>query len=682
MRHNHAFLQAPIWADMVQGVEDKLFALDETEMNHHHPGSHAEPASEVRPGPGEHLLRLLTTTDLHMNLDGYDYCADRPSLPIGMTRVGPLIATARHEAQQAGGSVVLVDNGDGLQGTPMADVMAERSDQPHPLMQVFDHLGYTALGLGNHDFNFGLDTLTQILKQAPCPVVVSNLRWLGGDAPDSLCDHLTITVEPVVNGARKPLTIGLLAFVPPEILVWDSHLLQGRVEVEDMLSCAARRVPDLRAGGCDLVVVLAHAGLGVPIHGLHSDDVLKTLASIDGVDALIGGHTHKRLPGCDHADMDEVDTAKGSVRGVPTVMAGHSGAYLGQIDLILDGHGPGWRCDRFDSRLIHVAPAGQPKRPEDPKLRKLLAPAQRLVRASLAKPVGHLSHHLHDYFGSFSTDPALEMIARANASALAGMLDGTEWQSLPMLSATAPQGSSFDAGGRGFSDIPPGPVSMRHVSDLCVFPDLLNAVVVTGRQIRDWLEQTASQFHRLQPGPTPQPLLNPHIPRYEFDVIFGLSYRIDVSRATLFAPSGRPKKPQAGRIRQLRHDGKPVRDEDRFVVALSSYRANGGGNVFGLRDVAPLDLPRMMISDAVVHYLRHPGARRHPLSTKDRYPWRFTPMPDTLVTVDTGLGAMTHLHDIPDMPVRQMRIDHPGKRIELTLELPRQPLQPAQAPRI
>ena len=639
-------------------------------MKHSRPEPESPGNLEALKDNGRHLVRILATTDLHMNLDGYDYCADRPSLPIGLTRLGPLIEAARNEAADVDGTVLTLDNGDGLQGTPMADVLAERSDVPHPLMRGFEYLGYSALGLGNHDFNFGMDALVDILEQAACPIVATNMRWTRRGPPSTWRDHVVIERSVDVFGEEKTLKIGLLGLVPHQVMVWDSHLIGDQIEIDDMLNSARFWVPKLKDMGCDLVIVLAHAGLGVPIQQPEPVDILKELADIDGVSAIIGGHTHKRLPGADHSDLPEVDTVHGSVRGVPTVMAGHSGAYLGQIDLILDGTEAGWRCEAFMSRLLEVSPKDKPPGREDPHLRELIAPSRKFVREELSAPVGQIAHHIHGYFGSFSVDSSMDLIARSSAQALRNLLRGTKWRDLPILAAISPQGASFEAGGRGYSDIPAGPVSLRHLSDLCAFPDALNALVLRGKDLSAWLEHSATIFERVVPGKHRQQLLRPSVPPYEFDVIFGLNYRIDPSKQARYTSSGETISRTSSRILDLEYAGQPVEENDLFVVALSSYRANGGGNIEGLRAATQIEVPRMLISDTVRAFLKSESGHRSDVWPTSRYPWQFAPLPDTSVIVETGHGALIHLDEIKGMTIRSVRSDLPGNRIELTLDFP------------
>ncbi|MCU9839892.1 metallophosphoesterase [Ruegeria sp. WL0004] len=180
-------------------------------------------------------LRILATSDLHMQLTGFDYYADRPEPAGGLTRLATLIDAAR--AEPGLDLTLLVDNGDSLQGTPMADLCVEHPGQPHPLMQAFDYLGYDAIGLGNHDFNYGLEVLDHTLRQASCPVVCSNAHRL--DGPASWVNDLLLRRHLKVSGTNVPLDIGIISVLPPQSVQWDAHHLLGRVEIADIAELPA-----------------------------------------------------------------------------------------------------------------------------------------------------------------------------------------------------------------------------------------------------------------------------------------------------------------------------------------------------------------------------------------------------------------------------------------------------------
>lgn len=140
-------------------------------------------AEELSPARVSGRLRVLATTDLHSHLLGHDYYADRADPAVGLSRVASLIAEERAAAAAQGDACILVDNGDGFQGAPLGDILPGHA-HPHPLAVAFSELAYDAVGLGNHDFDIGLDRLAQVLADVPCPVLCANLRAI---RPGSAC---------------------------------------------------------------------------------------------------------------------------------------------------------------------------------------------------------------------------------------------------------------------------------------------------------------------------------------------------------------------------------------------------------------------------------------------------------------------------------------------------------------
>ncbi|MFV0513626.1 MAG: bifunctional 2',3'-cyclic-nucleotide 2'-phosphodiesterase/3'-nucleotidase [Jhaorihella sp.] len=625
-------------------------------------GTSTDPAQAAPDGLAR--LRLLATTDLHMQLAGHDYYADRPDPTGGLTRVASLIAAARAEARGMGATVLLLDNGDAMQGTPMGDVITTRSPHADVLMRAFGYLRYDALGLGNHDFSFGLEALEAVLAGAPCPVLSSNLdrttpETLRRVAPFAVLDRT------VRAGHRDhALRIGVLSLLPPQTVEWDAHLLKGRLAVSDILDTARRHVPVLRRLGCQLIVALAHSGIGASeaAHGM--ENAVIPLAAVDGIDAIVAGHTHLLLPGPMRDAPAHVDPDTGTVHGKPVVMAGSAGTHLGVIDLDLAADTDGrWRVAGARCALRPVARRRPDGRPEslaahDPRLSRLVAPAHAATRAEMARPVGRTERPLHSYFSLFAPDRALALVAAAQAAALRPHLAGTDAEALPLLSAAAPGRFGGRAGPQNYTDVPAGPVSRRHLADLCVFDNQLRALIVTGAMLRDWLEVSAGQFHTIAPGSRGAALVDAAMPGHDFDVLHGVEYRIDLSVPARFGPEGSRRAGSGSRIRELRHDGRPVTPDQRFVVALNSYRANGGGRALPLARATPVAVPPLSIRDAVAQWLAGHAAP-DPL-TATAAPWAFAPMPGTHVKALTGPGALAHVDELAGFGCEPDGIDENG----------------------
>ncbi|WP_109465744.1 5'-nucleotidase C-terminal domain-containing protein [Albibacillus kandeliae] len=599
-------------------------------------------------------VRLLCTTDLHMHLTSFDYGANRPDPSVGLTRTATLIAEARREARANGVLTLLLDNGDSMQGTPLDTLTSADDDGPHPLMQCFAHLDYDAIGLGNHDFDQGLPALETVLAQASCPVICTNLIPLGDLRIRGLKPHAILDREVVTDGGeRRALRIGVMSFLPPQTLGWSAHLPETQFAIEDILVSARATVSVLKREGCDLVVALCHSGLGPAKPRPHQENAAIPLAGLPGIDAVIAGHTHGRMPGPDHHGLAHVDARRGLAHGTPTVMAGTAGAYLGVIDLRLAGDTTGaWQVADCRTALRPIARRRADGRaealvPEDPALAALLAvPHDRAVRL-LDRPFAHIGESLHSYFTFFGSDRSLATVAAAQAAAVRPFLGAGPGADLPLLSVASPGKYGARAGPDSFTDVPAGPLALRHLCDLYVFPNDLQAVIVTGAELSCWLETSASLFHRVRPGSEDSHLVNPEVPGHTFDVIFGLTYEIDLSR-----PAGR------GRVRNIRHAGRPLEPEQRFVAALSSFRASGGGLFRTLRRTPRIDLPVMSVREALRRYLS--GETPRDALDQTPRPWNFVPMPGTRVTVQTGPGATKHLKEIARSGVRSLGYDADG----------------------
>ncbi|MGV6850488.1 MAG: 5'-nucleotidase C-terminal domain-containing protein [Marinibacterium sp.] len=612
-------------------------------------------------------VRILCTTDLHMHLRGFSYYGDDVDTTTGLARTATLIRQARQEAVEAGHAVILLDNGDSLQGTPLADMFLADGSGRHPMMAAFAELGYDAIGLGNHDFDFGLDSLSRILADAPCPVVCSNLD---GNFPP-IVPSATVAL-PVKGGPI--LRIGILSVLPPQTSKWNAHHLTGALRFTDMVATAAGEARRLKADGCDIVVALAHSGLSATAPESGAENAVLPIAALPDIDAVIAGHTHLHLPGPDHAGMVDVDRDAGKVHGIPVAMAGSAGSHLGLIDLDLDlrtGSGDRWQPagSRVSLRPIFQVPqtdgpekaAGQVT-PEDAAIVRLLEPHHAATRRALARPIGHTTEPLHSYFTFFGPDRALALVASAQARAMARAIEDAGLGHLPLLSSAAPCKSGGHGGPQFFTDVPPGPVTLRHAADLHIYADEVRLARLTGAMIADWLEMPASLFTRLTAGADNPELLRPGTPGYGFDVIHGLEYTLDPSQPARFDREGRVIDAPARRVSEIRFGGVPVAPEDSFLVVLNSYRLNGGGNVTALANAEPVAAPAISLRDAIRTHLSDGHGAEY------ASPWRLASLPGTTVTAATGPGARDYLDEISDLDPVDLGLDVDGfLNLRLTL---------------
>ena len=603
----------------------------------------------TRAAPGQAHLRIMATTDLHMHVFPWDYYADQPCPTVGLARTAALALAARAEAANA----VFLDNGDFLQGNPLGDYMAlERGlgrGRTHPVLAAMKTAGIDAATLGNHEFNYGLDFLMEALEGAGFPVVSANLAKRLGQTPlddETLVPPYTILDRQVIDGAGAShrLRLGVIGLAPPQVMVWDGSHLAGRIAARDMVEAAAAWVPRMRAEGCDLVVALAHCGIGGSDHHPGMEHAAVPLARLPGIDAIVLGHSHLVFPGPAHAATAEVDPVAGTICGKPAVMPGFWGSHLGLVDLLVERQDEGWRilAQEAEARAICGPPPLYPPAPGTDPLPEVLAAAEADHAAALAyvrRPVGRSRVPLQSYFALVADDPSVRIVAEAQRDYVARMLSATEHADLPVLSAAAP----FKTGGRGgpenFTDVAAGSLAIRNVADLYIYPNKIRAVRVTGAELRDWLERAVGVFRQVVPGLADQPLLDPDFASYNFDVIAGVTYEVDLSQPAKFDPTGVLRNPGTQRVQGLAFGGRPIADDDVFAIATNSYRAAGGGNFPGAGgDTVILEGPDTN-RDVLLRYV----SDRDEIDPTGPPGWRFRPLPGTSVLFETGPGAMLHL---------------------------------------
>ncbi|MFN4203089.1 MAG: bifunctional 2',3'-cyclic-nucleotide 2'-phosphodiesterase/3'-nucleotidase [Tabrizicola sp.] len=595
-------------------------------------------------------LRLIATSDLHASLMPYDYRANRPNARLGLGAVSQKIAEARGEVQNS----LLFDNGDFLQGSPIADYAASaRRRRAHPVITAFNILGYDAVTLGNHEFDYGLGFLSQALTEARFPVVSANIAVRLGKSPardETFVPPFAILRRQIIDreGQSHLIRVGVIGFAPPQIQEWDRNGPDGGVRTRDILAAARAWLPRLRARGADIIVALAHTGIGAlePEHG--SEHAATALAALPEIDAVIAGHSHQVFPGPDFAPSPAIDPVAGRLAGKPAVMPGHSASHVGIIDLQLDRCRIGARRWQVVGATSTVPTRSPDPAPATPALHRALVPDHRAALAWSRRHLGETQVPLHSHFATVAPSAALALIAEAKADHVRRQLAGTSWEGLPLLSSASPYRTGGRSGPGNFTDIPTGPLRQRNLSDLYPFPNTLVTLLVTGAEIATWLERAATVFRQVAPGESDVPLLDPDLPGFTFETIPQLDYAFDLSQPARFDPKGRLAHPEAHRVVGLSHLGRPVRATDEFLLVTNSHRLGRAR----LQD--PKKEPHVAFTDAervqsvIAAYLQRQGS----VAATHRRNWHFLPMPGTTVTVAAGERAERHLEEIaPLRPV-------------------------------
>lgn len=544
-------------------------------------------------------LRILGTTDIHTNIVNYDYYKDAESNSLGLAKTALLIEKARQENSNA----ILLDNGDSIQGTPLGSYIQAvdklEDGDVHPTIASMEALRYDAATLGNHEFNYGLDYLEEIMDDAAFSFVNTNVRSVATGA--FLYDPYVLIEKQVIdaNGDVATVIIGVTGIVPPQILKWDKAYLDGKVMVDDSVNAVKAVVPEMKAAGADVVVVLSHSGIGDAIHELGEEDVSYLLSEISDVDAIITGHSHAVFPGEVDASLPNVDVEKGTMNGVPLVMAGKFGSHLGVIDLQLERNG-----DRWD-----VVDGTGAVREIDKQSSEVDLAVMESVRAAhegtidyVRQAVGTTTADIHSYFSQVQDDPSIQIVTDAQMRYVQNRLKGTAYDKLPVLSAGAP----FKAGTRSdpayYTFVPKGELAIKNVADLYLYDNTLAMLKVTGADVKEWLEMSAGQFNQIDPRKTgEQQLINPAFRSYNYDVIDGVTYEIDVTQPAKYDPSGMLLDEGASRIVNLKYNGKPIDAAQQFIVATNNYRANG--TFPGVRNATALEMYPDENRQAIIDYI-------------------------------------------------------------------------------
>ena len=520
----------------------------------------AGPIAPVAAAPGSaHDLRLtmLATTDLHGRVQNWDYFAnrtysERSGDTTGLARVSSVVDSVR--AQKGEDSVVVVDNGDFLQGTPLTYYYA--SQEPvtetgveHPMAAAYDAIGYDAQVVGNHEFNYGLDTLGAYVDDVRHPVLGANV--VDATTGQPYLQPYTLHKAKASNG--KSVTIGILGLTTPGSAIWDKGNVEGEVRFLDMVETAKRWVPVIDAKA-DVVVVLSHAGVGgtssydptvVPTEN-PSDVIART---VPGIDAMVVGHTHLNKPS--QVVVNEV-TGKDVLLTQPY----RWGATVSQLDFSLKA-GP---AGRFSVTAATATALRTKDHPEDPQVLAAVAEAHRTTVAYVNQVVATSTEQLTTLTSRYEDTPILDFIQQVQTETVDAALEGTPRADLPVLSIAAPFSRE--------AVFPQGDVTIRDIAGLYVFDNTLEAVEMTGAQVRDYLERTASYFTQVPATGTVDPatITNANgTPDYNYDVLSGVDYDLDVAQ------------PVGSRVTRLEIAGTPVAATDRFVVAVNNYRRSGGG---------------------------------------------------------------------------------------------------------
>lgn len=505
-------------------------------------------AAQQAPAATRVDLVVAATTDVHGHLRGWDYEANTEDPRRGLTRAATIVDSVRAANP---GRVVLLDAGDLLQGTALTFVAARLAeDTLHPVVAAMNAMRYDAAAVGNHEFNYGLGVLQRAVRQGRFPFLSANTYEIGG--------RRAFPAWRMVD--RQGINVAIVGATTPGVMVWDRDNVRGRLVLRDIVPEVRKAVEQARAARADVVLVTVHSGMDGPSSydtvrtGMPSENVGARIArEVPGIDMIVIGHSHQEV----------ADT---TINGVLLVQPKNwaTSVAVAHLDVVKDGRT--WRVQGRRGGLVQAIGHAEQQAVVDAvasghaaALRYVTTPLGRSTVAWRGDSARVADVPLHDFM--------LEVMRRRAGAQLA---------------ASAP--FSTDA------QFPAGDITVKELSRLYQYENTLRAVRITGQQLRDFLEYSARYYRQYVPGDTAS-LTDPRVPGYNFDIVQGADYTLDVSR------------PIGQRVTRLEYQGRTVAPTDTFTMALNNYRQTGGGGYAMLAgapvvyDGGSLEIRQMLIDE-------------------------------------------------------------------------------------
>lgn len=472
-------------------------------------------AAPVMAADGDTVITILGTSDTHGSVWGWAYEFEEES-----TGCLAQISTYVKEVRAESDNVILVDDGDTIQGTIMTDDLCNLNpDDPHPVFAAMNYMKYDAMGLGNHEFNWGITSQKKLLSQAEFPVICSNVKEPDGSYLAR--DGGWTIVE------RGGVKVAIIAAVTPNIQRWDG----GKDGINDLkvssladgVDAAIKEIGDK----ADVFFVMAHAGFE---QEYSEADAAKTiLERCPQVSALQVGHTHTV-----YTNNDDPAVAIGGTR--------NGGRQVVRFDLTV---GKDKKVTAAKVEVVDVT-----DREFDPGIRGL-----ETVKTMHEKAVDFVGGTVLGH-ATAKFQPVDEIRGVPSGRYMdTAVIDFMNTVQLEYSGADVTTGALL----RDTSDLPEGPLNYGNIFDIYHFVNMLELVTVTGAELKAYMEYSASYFNQWKPGDI-NVSFNPDLYFDGHDHFSGVNYEVNLS------------KPVGERIENVTFKGEPVTDDQTFKLAINDYQ--------------------------------------------------------------------------------------------------------------
>ena len=476
---------------------------------------------------GEKHITILGTSDMHGNIWGFSYEDSKETDNNGMARLYTYIQQVRAENP----NTILIDAGDDIQGTIMTDDIYNKiPEEPHPVVAAMNYMGYDAMTLGNHEFNWGIDTMQKILSQAQFPVLAANVK----DASGGFVTGAGWTIV-----EKDGVKVAVIGVVTPDVPIWDG----GKEGVEactyEAANTAVKNAIAEIGDGADVIVVSAHMGMYAEFdEDGGSDSAQKILDDNPEIDVLQVAHNHVVV------SETQGDTVIGGVR--------NGGRDIARFDLTLDQN------NHVTDATVEIVDMTGVTPSQD--LRDI-----ELVKESHQKTIDFITGGGSGEDGEGGAALGSTTAKFQPVDEIAGLPEGKlqDTAVMDLINKVQLENSGADVSAAALfkdtSDLPEGDINYGNIFDIYKFDNTLYRVTVTGKELKGYMEWAAACYNQWVPGDI-NISFDPEYPGYLYDMFAGVDYEIDLSQ------------PKGERIKNVMFKGAPLQDDQTLTLAVNNYR--------------------------------------------------------------------------------------------------------------
>lgn len=516
---------------------------------------------------------ILETSDLHGHIYNWDFFGNSEK-DQGLAMVSTLVKQER----AANPNLLLLDDGDTIQGTPLIYYYnTQKTGEANPMAVVMNEMDYDAMTIGNHEYNYGQDVLDKFITESDFPVMSANVRNTDGS------EKYTPYIIKEVDGVK----VGILGLTTLGIPVWEKAENIEGLRFDDAVSTAQTYIPQMQAEGAQVIVALAHSGNHVEpadtrAEGAWETDyttwvdkgyadvpdqnfIIKLAEAVPEIDVIMAGHAHATIP-------------QSMINGVLIVEPSRWGNGVSKVTVAVDADG-----NVVDKQGEFLSAEGITP---DQEILDLAAPYQETALEYVNSEIGEAAG---DFPGAYE--------ARWQDGPLADFINAVQ---IDMAAdAGYPADISLAAIFNNSGQFSEGPVKMSDVYGIYQYDNTLYVIEITGDILKRALEHDAAYWAQVEPGNIPaggaEALVAGDVRDYNWDMYSGVDYKIDIS------------KPVGERVVELKYEGVDVTPDQKFVLAINNYRGGGGGGYSMFTEGDVLWKSMSEIRDYMAEYIEEQG---------------------------------------------------------------------------